>query len=62
MVYLKFFHLNLDTGDDTLYEKYLAFCKKIRENTLSIYTDKLGNCEIALLPGDHCIYEQKTDK
>lgn len=57
--YLKFFHLDADTDDDALYDKYLAFCKKIRENTLSVYADKLGNCEIVCLPGDHCIYEQK---
>ncbi len=60
--YLKFFHLNQDTDDDTLYDRYLEFCNKIRENTLFVYANKLGNCDIVLLPGDHCIYEQKPDE
>ena len=59
--YLPFFHLDPDTDEDTLYERYLAFCKKIRENTLSVYAEKLGACEVVLLPGDHCIYSQKPD-
>ena len=60
-MYLKFFHLEQDTDDDTLYDRYLEFCKKLREKTLSAYAEKLGNCEIVCLPGDHCIYEQKPD-
>ncbi|MBQ7013235.1 MAG: alpha/beta hydrolase [Oscillospiraceae bacterium] len=60
--YLAFFHLDADTDDDTLYDRYLAFCRKIRENTLSAYAEKLGNCEIVLLPGEHCIYEDKPDE
>ena len=60
--YLKFFHLAQDTDDDTLYDRYLEFCKKIRDKTLSVYAEKLGNCEIVCLPGDHCIYDQKPDE
>ena len=60
--WLKFFHLPPDTDDDTLYDRYLAFCKKMREGTLSAYADHSGNCEIVCLPGDHCIYEQKPDE
>ena len=59
--WLKFFHLPPDTDDDTLYDRYLAFCKKMREGTLSAYADHSGNCEIVCLPGDHCIYEQKPE-
>ena len=60
--YLKFFNLHTDTDNNTLYDRYLEFCKKIRQHTLSAYADKLGNCEIVLLPGDHCIYEHKPDE
>ena len=60
--YLKFFHLEQDTDDDTLYDRYLEFCKKLRDKTLSAYAEKLGNCEIVCLPGDHCIYAQKPDE
>ena len=60
--YLKFFHLEQNADNDTLYGRYLEFCKKMRDKTLSPYAEKLGNCEIVCLPGDHCIYDQKPDE
>ena len=59
--YLRFFHLPPDTDDDALYDRYLAFCQKIRDGTLAAYAEKLGRCEVVLLPGDHEIYAQKPD-
>ena len=35
--------------------------KKSRETELQPYLDKLGNCELVLLPGIHCIYDQRPD-
>ena len=44
------------------YEEFLSEKKNIRDEILKPYADKLGNCEIVLLPGDHLIYQQKPDK
>ena len=33
--------------------------KKTRDTELQPYLDKLGNCELVLLPGIHCIYDQR---
>ena len=35
--------------------------KKVRETELQPYLDKMGNCELVLLPGIHCIYDQRPD-
>ena len=35
--------------------------KKYRETELQPYLDKMGNCELVLLPGIHCIYDQRPD-
>lgn len=32
-----------------------------RENVLKPYLDKMGNCDLVLLPGIHLIYEQRPD-
>lgn len=32
-----------------------------RDKELQPYIDKLGNCELILLPGIHCIYDQRPD-
>jgi hypothetical protein len=31
----------------------------MRENDLKPYLEKMGNCELIYLSGDHMIYEQK---
>ena len=35
--------------------------KKVRDTELQPYLDKMGNCELVLLPGIHCIYDQRPD-
>ena len=35
--------------------------KKTRETELQPYLDKMGNCELVLLPGIHCIYDQRPE-
>lgn len=35
--------------------------KKLRETELQPYLDKMGNCELVMLPGIHCIYDQRPD-
>lgn len=37
----------------------MEFIKEVRENELQPYLDKMGNCELVLLPGIHCIYDQR---
>lgn len=35
--------------------------KQMRDTELQPYLDKMGNCELVLLPGIHCIYDQRPD-
>ena len=44
------------------YEIYLDERKYVREHILQPYFEKLGNCEMTLLPGEHLIYQQKPDE
>ncbi len=39
----------------------MASFKKARDTVLQPYLDKMGNCELVLLPGIHCIYEQRPN-
>ncbi|MBR5320452.1 MAG: hypothetical protein IKU41_01265, partial [Clostridia bacterium] len=39
----------------------MALMKKMRDTRLQPYLDKMGNCELVLLPGIHCIYDQRPD-
>ncbi len=39
----------------------MASWKNARDNELQPYLDKMGNCELVLLPGIHCIYEQRPN-
>lgn len=43
-------------------EDYLEIGRDYKERVLLPYFEKLGNCELVSLPGDHLIYEQKPDK
>jgi pimeloyl-ACP methyl ester carboxylesterase len=47
--------------DNELAEKILKQMKDLRRTVLEPYAEKMGGCEIVLLPGDHIIYEQKPD-
>ncbi len=35
--------------------------QKLRDTELQPYLDKMGNCELVLLPGIHCIYDQRPE-
>ncbi|WP_051411473.1 alpha/beta fold hydrolase [Ruminococcus flavefaciens] len=39
----------------------MEWLKNYRDTELQPYLDKLGNCELVLLPGIHCIYDQRPD-
>ena len=39
----------------------MALMKKMRDTLLQPYLDKMGNCELVLLPGIHCIYDQRPE-
>ena len=43
-------------------EDYLEIGRDYKERILLPYLEKLGNCELVNLPGDHLIYEQKPDE
>ena len=40
----------------------LADYQRVREESLFPYIEKMGNCEIAYLAGDHMIYQQKPEE
>ena len=48
----------LDISDDTL-KKALDSFEKARNDTIYPYAEKMGNCEVICVAGDHMIYEQK---
>ena len=52
----------LDEETEEMYRDFLEFAKEYRETTLAGYIEKLGNCELISLPGDHMIYSQKPDE
>ncbi len=43
-------------------EDYLESGRDYKERILLPYFEKLGNCELVSLPGDHLIYEQKPNE
>ncbi len=51
----------LEYEDDDLAE-ILASYQKAREETIYPYAEKMGNCEVICLAGDHMIYEQKPEE
>ena len=51
-----------DSGDDAIYEEALRLIKQRRTERAVPYYEKLGNCEVAKLPGDHVIFLDKPDK
>jgi purine nucleoside permease len=38
------------------------YIKNYFDTEFQPYIDKLGNCELVLLPGIHCIYDQRPDE
>lgn len=49
---------SLEISDDTL-KTILENYEKARNETIYPYAEKMGNCEVVCLAGDHMIYEQK---
>lgn len=50
-----------DDNDEELKE-ILDTYKEARQNTIYPYAEKMGNCEVVCLAGDHMIYEQKPEE
>lgn len=48
--------------DDGMLQLILDEYEKARQDTLYPYIEKMGNCEVVLLAGDHMIFEQKPDE
>lgn len=48
-------------SDEKIQEQVDNFAKQ-REEVIDPYTEKMGNCEVILLGGDHMIYEQKPEE
>ena len=50
-----------DFNDETA-EKILNQFKELREDIIYPYAEKMGNCKVVCLSGDHMIYEQKPNE
>lgn len=48
--------------DDEMIKTILDACEESRQNTIYPYAEKMGNCEVVLLGGDHQIYQQKPEE
>ena len=48
--------------DDEKAAQLLDMYRKAREDTIYPYAEKMGNCKVVCLGGDHMIYEQKPDE
>ena len=48
----------MDISDDSAKEVVENF-EKARKETIYPYAEKMGNCQVICLAGDHMIYEQK---
>jgi len=48
--------------DDEKVKEILDIYEKGRNDTLYPYAEKMGNCEVICLAGDHMIYEQKPEE
>ena len=57
-------NLNLplrETTDDIV-QVILEACEESRNTSIYPYAEKMGNCEVVLLGGDHQIYQQRPDE
>ena len=43
-------------------KKILTQYEEARQNTIYPYAEKMGNCQVVCLAGDHMIYEQKPNE
>ena len=51
-----------DAGEDAIYEEALRLTEQRRTEWAEPYYEKLGNCKVAELPGDHVIFLDKPDE
>lgn len=51
-------HGSTDIDDEKLRQQ-VEQAEQLRQEIIYPYAEKMGNCEVVLLGGDHCIYEQK---
>ena len=49
-------------GNEYYFDTMLAQCEDARNTKLIPYLEKMGNCELVLLGGDHAIYEQRPEE
>ena len=49
-------------GNEYYFDTMLAQCEDARNTKLNPYLEKMGNCELVLLGGDHAIYEQRPEE
>lgn len=47
---------------EEIVEKYISQCEQARNDIIYPYADKMGNCQVICLGGDHMIYEQKPEE
>ena len=53
----------IDTNpSDEYVENYLSMLEQYRNDIIYPYADKLGNCKVVCLGGDHMIYQQKPEE
>lgn len=56
----------VDTSNSETFSKIasstLEGAEEYREKLVLPYAEKLGNCEVVYIPGDHAIYQQKPDE
>ncbi|MGN0400791.1 MAG: alpha/beta hydrolase [Acetatifactor sp.] len=47
---------------DEKFQEQIDEFEKFRQDIIYPYAEKMGNCKVVLLPGDHAIYEQKPEE
>lgn len=57
----EFLKVEYEDDDEELIEM-LELYRKSREDTIYPYAEKMGNCQVVCLAGDHVIYEQKPEE
>ena len=50
-----------DGVSDERIQEQLERLEELRQEIIYPYAEKMGNCEVVLLGGDHMIYEQKPE-
>ena len=55
-------NLPLRETTDEMVKTILDACEESRNNTIYPYAEKMGNCEVVLLGGDHQIYQQRPNE